>query len=266
MLPLTRILLLTALASAPFGLLYAQGSYEIQVYGSELVSSGATMFELHSNFTFEGSKTVIDGQYPSEHQLHETLEITHGFSDWFELGFYVFTSADSRVGWQWVGDHIQPRVAVPESWKWPVGVSLSTEIGYQRAVYSPDTWTWEIRPIVDKAIGRWYFAVNPALERTWHGPDVALGIGFSPAVKVSYDFTKKISGGVEYYADYGRLGQFYSLHDQQQQIFAVTDLNVSPKWEINFGVGVGPTAGTNHLIVKGIIGRHFTWVRQSPVE
>jgi hypothetical protein len=83
--PLTRILLFTALASAPFGLVYAQGSYEIQVYGSELVSPGATMFELHSNFTFEGSKTVVDGQYPTEHQLHETLEITHGFSDWFEL-------------------------------------------------------------------------------------------------------------------------------------------------------------------------------------
>ncbi len=151
---LTRILLFIALSAAPFGFLQAQGSYEIQVYGSELVAPGATMFELHSNFTFEGSKTVVNGQYPTEHQLHETLEITHGFSDWFELGFYVFTSADSRVGWQWVGDHIRPRVAIPESWKWPVGVSLSTEIGYQRAVYSPDTWTIEIRPIVDKTIGR----------------------------------------------------------------------------------------------------------------
>jgi hypothetical protein len=134
---LKQILLLTALASAPFGLLYAQGSYEIQVYGSDLVDPGATMFELHSNFTFEGSKTSVDGAYPAEHQLHETLEITHGFNAWFELGFYVFTSADSRVGWQWVGDHIRPRVAVPKSWNWPVGVSLSVEVGYQRAVYSP---------------------------------------------------------------------------------------------------------------------------------
>jgi len=56
------------------------------------------------------------------------------------------------------------------------------------------------------------------------------GLGFSPGVKVSYDFTPKISGGVEYYADYGRLGAFDTLHEQQQQIFAVTDLNVSPKW------------------------------------
>src|ERR1700677_3963074 len=177
---LTRIWLLTALASAPFSLLYAQGSYEIQVYGSELVAPGATMFELHSNFTFEGSKTIVDGQYPTEHQLHETLEITHGFSDWFELGFYVFTSADARVGWQWVGDHIRPRVAVPESWKWPVGVSLSTEIGYQRAVYSPDTWTIEIRPIVDKTIGRLYLCFNPTIDRSFHGPSRPEGVTFSP--------------------------------------------------------------------------------------
>src|ERR1700684_1641945 len=145
---LTRIFLLTAMIAAPFGLLHAQGSYEIQVYGSDLVDPGSTMVELHSNFTFQGSKSVIDGMYPTEHQEHETVEITHGFTDWFETGFYVFTSADSRVGWQWVGDHIRPRVAIPESWKWPVGVSLSTEIGYQRAGYSPDTWTLEIRAIV----------------------------------------------------------------------------------------------------------------------
>ncbi len=68
------------------------------------------MFELHSTFTFQGSKTVVDGQYSTEHQLHKTLEITHAFSDRFELGFYVFPSADSRVGWQWVGDHI-PRAS-----------------------------------------------------------------------------------------------------------------------------------------------------------
>src|SRR6202142_468007 len=183
MLPLTRILLLTAMAAAPPGLLYAQGSYEIQVYGSDLVDPGATMFELHSNFTFEGSKTVVDGQYPTEHQLHETVEITHGFNDWFELGFYVFTSADDRVGWQWVGDHLRPRVRVPESWHWPVGVSLSTEIGYQRAVYSPDTWTLEIRPIIDKTIGRLYLDFNPTVDRSFLAQPVLQGLVFAPNVK-----------------------------------------------------------------------------------
>src|ERR1700689_5051470 len=108
---LTRLFLLTAMAGVPLGLLYGQGSYEIQVYGSDLVDPGATMFELHSNFTFQGSKTVIDGAYPTEHQLHETLEITHGFNDWFELGFYVFTSADTPAGGQGAGDGFRRGVA-----------------------------------------------------------------------------------------------------------------------------------------------------------
>jgi hypothetical protein len=42
-----------------------------------------------------------------------------------------------------------------------------------------------------------------------------------------------------------------------QQIFAVTDLNFSKDWEFNFGVGVGMTGATDHLIVKMIIGRRF---------
>jgi hypothetical protein len=244
----------------------AQGNYEIQVYGAATVEPKSTMVELHSNYTPEGQKGTFDRVYPTNHQLHETLEITQGLTSWSEVGFYVFTSEQNGHGVQWVGDHIRPRVRVPDSWHWPVGVSLSTEIGYQRAVYSPDTWTWEIRPIIDKYMGRWYVALNPALERTWHGPDAGHGVGFSPGAKVSYDFNRVVSGGLEYYADYGQLGAFDSLHYQQQQIFVVTDLNVSPKWEINIGVGLGPTAGTDHLIIKGILGRHFNWKKETPVD
>jgi hypothetical protein len=255
---LNRHLALVALTVAPLaGLLHAQGSYEIQVYGSDLVDPGATMVELHSNFTFQGSKTVIDGMYPTEHQEHETVEITHGFTDWFETGFYVFTSADTRVGWQWVGDHLRPRVRAPESWHWPVGVSLSTEIGYQRAVYSPDTWTLEIRPIVDKTLGKLYLCFNPTIDRSFHGPSVPEGAVFSPNVKVGYDVTKVFNAGFEYYGSVGPITGFDPLREQMQQIFAVTDLNFSPNWEFNFGVGVGMTAGSDHLLVKMIIGRRF---------
>ena len=80
----------------------AQDNYEIQVYGSDTVDPGHTMVELHSNFTFQGSKTVVDGMYPTNHQLHETIEITHGFNDWFEVGFYIFTSSKTdteSIGW-----------------------------------------------------------------------------------------------------------------------------------------------------------------------
>ena len=107
----------------------AQDNYEIQVYGSETVEPGHTMVELHSNFTIDGSKQITDGVYPTNHAEHETVEITHGFNDWFEVGFYIFTSVNSGQGWQWVGDHIRPRFRVPDKWHWPVGVSLSNEVG-----------------------------------------------------------------------------------------------------------------------------------------
>jgi hypothetical protein len=235
------------------------GDYEIQVYGSDLVEPGHTMVELHSNFTFEGSKTVIDGVLPTNHQLHETIEITHGFNDWFETGFYIFTSEKSGDGIDWVGDHIRPRVRVPEKWHWPVNVSLSTEFGYQRHRFSDDTWTIEIRPIVDQKIGKWYWAINPTFDRSFHGPGVNDGVVFSPSFKFSYDFSPKIAGGLEYYGSVGPVTGFDPVSQQQQQIVPAIDLNLAPQWEINFGVGVGLTGGTDHLLAKMILGYRFNF-------
>jgi len=237
----------------------AQDNYEIQVYGSDTVQPGHTMVELHSNFTVTGSKTVQDGVYPTEHAWHETVEITQGFTDWFEVGLYIFTSADTTYGWQWVGDHIRPRVRVPEDWHWPVGVSISNELGYQRYPYSPDTWTWEIRPIVDKKLGKWYMSFNPTFDRSFHGPSVNKGLVFSPNVKVGYDITKRINAGFEYYGSLGDVRGFDPVGEQQHQIIPCFDLDLRPEWEFNFGVGVGLTHGTDHLLVKMIIGRRFDW-------
>ena len=255
-----RPVFLTLLAiSVLCSISHAQDNYEIQVYGSYTQAPRSTMVELHSNFTVEGSKTVIDGMLPTNHAEHETLELTQGINDWAEVGFYVFTSIQPDQGWQWVGDHIRPRVRAPDSWHWPVGASMSIEFGYQRAAYSPDTWTLEFRPIIDRKIGRWYFALNPTLERSFHGPGVNQGVAFSPNAKFSYDFTKKIAGGLEYYAAYGSLDGFDALRNQQQQFFPAIDIDFAPQWEFNFGVGWGATRSTDHLIVKCIVGRRFSW-------
>jgi hypothetical protein len=248
---------LIALALVPW--LRAQENYEIQVYGSETMAPRSTMVEMHSNFTAEGSKTVIDGMLPTNHAEHETLELTQGINDWMEVGFYVFTSIQPDSGWQWVGDHIRPRVRVPERWHWPVGVSLSMEFGYQRPAFSPDTWSFELRPIVDRKLGKWYLAFNPALDRSFHGPGVNQGVTFSPAAKFSYDITRRIAGGLEYYGSTGSIAGFDPLRDQQHQFFPTIDVDFGPQWEFNLGVGVGTTRSTDHLIIKCIIGRRFSW-------
>jgi hypothetical protein len=255
---LKPILILLVLVAMGALVARAQGNYEIQVYGADTVEPGHTMFEVHSNFTAKGHPASVEGA-ATHHAQHETIEITQGLNNWSELGFYIFTSEQRGLGTQWVGDHSRPRVRIPPEWKWPVGLSLSQEIGYQRAKFDLDTWTWEIRPIIDKQMGRLYWSVNPTFERAFHGPGVKLGLDFAPNVKVAWDFTRTVTGGVEYYGDFGSVRDFAPLRDQQQLIFPAVDLNVSPDWEINFGAGVGATAATDHWIFKVIIGRRFSW-------
>jgi hypothetical protein len=271
---LTILLFCASLLFAPGA--HAQDNYEIQVYASETMAPKTLLVELHSNFTVEGSATTQFGMLPTNHQEHETIELTEGINDWSEIGFYIFTAEKSGNGIQWAGDHIRPRVRVPPKWHWPVGVSLSSEFGYVRPAFGNPTWSWQIMPIVDQTIGRWYWAVNGAM--VWdvhvvHPPsnftpeqkqiyyrDVApRAVTFGPAASVTYAPSKYFNFGMEYYSYYGQWGNFVALHNQQQQIFPVVNLFVSPKWEINFGAGWGATAGTDHLIVKCIIGRSFDW-------
>jgi len=237
----------------------AQGNFEIQVYGSETMAPGATMIELHSNTALQGTTRSEAGVRPTNHAAHETIEITYGFTPWFETGFYVFTSIQPDGGWEWVGDHIRPRIRAPEEWHLPVGLSLSAEIGYQRRQYSTDTWTLELRPIIDKQIGTWYVSFNPVLDRSLHGEGVKEGRGFefSPNAKVSYDVTKTISAGIEYYGALGPISGFDPPRQQQHLIFPVIDLNLGPRWEFNAGIGFGLTRSTDTYLLKVILGYRF---------
>ncbi len=231
----------------------SQENYEIQVYGSETVAPKTTMLELHSNYTFGGS-LVGNGVFPTHHMFHETIEITHGFSENFEIGFYFFNAIGSGGRTNYVGSHIRPRIRIPEKWHWPVGVSLSVEGGYQKLQYSEDDWTLEIRPIVDKTFGRLYLAFNPTLDKSLHGMNSKNGYTFSPNVKASYSASKVWALGFEYYGSLGELFKFVPAQEQEHQIFGVADLNVSPDWEINFGYGLGFTKATDNNIAKLILG------------
>src|SRR5213075_3044074 len=69
---------------------FGQAEHEIQVYASPTIQKRATIFELHTNYTFQGSKDLVEPK--SARYLNLSLEVTHGFTENFELGFYAFTS------------------------------------------------------------------------------------------------------------------------------------------------------------------------------
>lgn len=253
---LLAVALLLLASTSPAG---AQENFEIQVYGSETMAPGTTMLELHTNSALRGSTRKEDGVLPTQRAVHETVEITHGWTPWFETGFYLFTSIQPDGTWQWVGNHIRPRIRAPEEWKLPVGLSLSLEVGYQQRRFSTDTWTLELRPIVDKQLGPWYVSFNPVFGRSLAGEGVKQGRGFefTPNAKVAYDVTNKVTLGLEYYGALGPVTGFDPLRQQQHLIFPVIDLNLGPKWEFNAGVGFGLTPATDGVILKLILGYRF---------
>jgi len=252
-----KILLAVLICSSR--MLFAQDNYEIQVYGSETQEKKSAIFELHSNYTFNGEQNIIDGVRPSHHALHETVEITEGITDNFEIGFYLFTNYTSKYGYKLIGSHIRPRIAAPEKWKLPVGLSLSAEIGYQDQDYSADSWTVELRPIIDKQWKKFYLSFNPTIGIAIKGINQHTAPSFEPNLKAAYSFFKNANLGLEYYGSMGPINQFSQAAEQSHALYLVYDLTNNDQWELNVGPGWGLTPATDGFVFKLLIGKKVQW-------
>lgn len=241
----------------------SQENYEIQVYGSQTQQKHSTIFELHSNFTFKGEKEIVKGVRPTYHSLHETIEITHGIGENFEIGAYLFTNYSQQYGFQIVGTHIRPRVMAPLRWRLPVGLSLSAEIGYQRPEYASETWNIELRPIIDKQLNKLYLSFNPTFGIALKSAEESAIPVFEPNVKAAYSFFKNYSLGFEYYGSLGAVNSFESLAGQNHAVFGSLDLMNNKKWEFNAGAGFGLTPATDGFLFKIIVGRRIFWKNKS---
>lgn len=235
-----------------------QDLFEIQVYPYETVEPHRTMVELHTNYFAKGTTTAPSDEYPLNHQAHLTLEVTHGFTKYFEIAGYLVTAAHvPNEGGKFAGARIRPRFRLPESSSFPFNVSLSFEVGFNQARFEANTRTLEVRPILERAQGRLYLSINPNLSKTLTGPDSKAGLEFEPAVKVAWDVTPKVAAGVEYYGATGALTDPEPTAEQRHMVFPTLDLNVSPDWELNFGVGRGLTDASEKWLIKTIVGYRF---------
>lgn len=245
--------------------LSCKGAGELRntVYGSQTQQLHSTIFELHSNYTFNGLKNMTGEVRPSYHALHETIEITHGLASNFELGFYLFTNFTAKYGYQVVGTHIRPRVMAPTKWGLPVGLSLSAEIGYQRPEYAGETWSLELRPIVDKQWNLFYLSFNPTFGVAIRSAGNNHVPVFEPNIKASYAAFRNVGLGIEYYGEMGAINAFEALAAQNHAVFAAVDLLNNPSWELNAGAGFGLTPATDGFIFKVLVGRRIFWKRKT---
>lgn len=230
---------------------FAQADNEIQVYAAPTVGRGATMVELHSNYTFDGPEGLSDPK--SARWTNETLEVTHGFGDNFEVGFYTFTAFSPDGSYQYLGNNIRPRYTFALQ---PVGLSISAEFGFFR----PDSesgfdFQGELRPIVDKSFNNLYLAFNPNVA--FEPGEDKMEVHLTPQLKAVYTIAQVIGLGIEYYTDLGTFARLEPGRQQEHLLGPMFDLFASPNWELNTGLLFGLTPGSNQTIFKILVGRRF---------
>ena len=227
---------------------------EIQVYNAEIAEVGQWTYEQHLNYAWVGqTRPEFPGAFTSNHGLQGTPEFAYGLTKWWEMGFYLPFAVAGNGDLLSDGAKIRSLFVVPDAAKKNFFYGINFELGYETSRFSQTPWGLEIRPIIGVRNKEWEFIVNPIVDVSFGKDGEA---DFAPAVRLARNLGEDRFIGLEYYADFGRIGDFLPLQEQSHQLFAVTDFKVG-KLDVQLGAGYGFTPGSDRLVTKAIIGYAF---------
>jgi hypothetical protein len=226
---------------------------EIQVYNAGIAAVGQFTIQQHLNYVALGLKDPsFPGGLVSNHSINGTPEFAYGVTDWWEVGLYLpFAIQDQRF----FSDAFKLRTLFvsPQADKRDFFYGANFEFSNTTPPFSQTRFALEIRPIIGVRNAEYEFIVNPIV-------DVGFGkngeADFAPAARLARKVGQDTFLGLEYYADFGKIGNFASPADQQHTLFAVTDFKLGVL-DVNFGVGYGLTPASDRLVIKTILGYAF---------
>jgi hypothetical protein len=193
------------------------------------------------------------GGFTSNHSLQGTPEFAYGITNWWEGGFYLPFAVTGAGEFLSDGAKIRSLFVTPNADKRNFFYGVNFELGYEMPQFSPTPWALEIRPIIGVSNKEWEFIVNPIVDVSFGAPGEA---DFAPAARLARNLGQDRFIGLEYYSDFGKIGNFLPLQQQSQQLYAVTDFKVNVV-DVELGVGYGFTTGSDRLVLKAIIGYAF---------
>jgi hypothetical protein len=237
-----------------FGPLGAQAADEIQVYNAQIAEIGQWTIEQHLNYTWAGrTQPDFPGGLIPNHSLNGTPELAYGITDWWEVGLYAPFAVNSGSQFLSDGAKFRSLFVVPNAEKRDFFYGVNLEFSYETPPFAQTRYALEIRPIIGVRNNEWELIVNPIVDFSFG----ALGqVDLAPAARFARNLGEDRFIGIEYYADFGPIGNFLPLQEQSHQIFAVTDFKLN-NFDIELGIGYGLTPGSDRLITKAIIGYAF---------
>ncbi len=232
----------------------ARATDEIQVYNAEIAPLHTFTLQQHLNYVWSGSQTPdFDGGIAPYHSLNGTPELAYGVTPWYEIGLYAPFSFEEDGTFVPGGVKLRHLFVSPNAAERKFFYGLNTEFSYQTPRFSQSAFAIEFRPIVGVRDLGWEFIVNPIVDMSFGSTG---SIDFAPAARLARSITSDVMLGVEYYSDYGPLGNFSPLDQQQHSVFGVIDFTAFGL-DVNLGVGFGLTDASDKIVTKLIIGRAF---------
>jgi hypothetical protein len=226
---------------------------EIQVYNAGIAAIGQFTIEQHLNYVAGGqTNPPFPGGIPSNHSLNGTPEFAYGITDWWEVGLYLPFSIQNE---QFYSNAFKVRTLFvsPHADQQNFFYGVNFEFSNETPPFAQTRWAMEVRPIIGIRNADYEFIVNPIV-------DIGLGrygeADFAPAARIAKRIGQDLYAGVEYYSDFGKIGDFSPLAQQQHTLFAVTDFKFGV-FDVDLGVGYGLTPASDRWVVKTIIGYAF---------
>ena len=244
------------LASAALWIVLAQPAKavdEIQVYNAGIAAPGQFTIQQHLNYIPLGVKDPpFPGGLVSHNSINGTPEFAYGVTDWWEVGLYLPFAIQDQ---QFLSDSFKLRTLFvsPNAAERSFFYGVNFEFSNTTPKFSQTRFGMEIRPIIGVRNADYEFIVNPIVD---------IGFGrygqadFTPAARLARKLGSDLFVGLEYYADFGEIGNFLKPADQQHTLFAVTDFKLGV-FGVNFGVGYGLTPASDRFVVKTIVGYAF---------
>ena len=247
---------LSALAGAVLSIALGQparAADEIQVYNAGIAAVGQFTIQQHLNYTALGLKDPpFPGGLVSNHAINGTPEFAYGVTDWWEVGLYLPFAIQDQ---QFLSNAFKLRTlfVAPNADKRDFFYGLNLEFSNTTPKFSQTRFTLEVRPIIGVRNAEYELIFNPIVDAGFG----KLGeLDFAPAARLARKIGQDTFLGLEYYADFGEIGNFAKLADQQHTLFVVTDFKLGVL-DVNFGVGYGLTPASDRWVIKTILGYAF---------
>jgi hypothetical protein len=229
---------------------------DFRVLNDDLTAPGGFGAEIQASHARSRSSTADDAG-----PVHQALlELSAGLAPQWELSLQVpATRLADDAGWRGTGANLELTYIAPHDdddggyWGW------RAEFGRARPPGERAAWAWEWRPILGYRWDDWHGVLNLGLSAIASAGERR--VKFEPAGKLTYQLSKPLALGVEYFVEGGPLSRLSARRDRSEIGLLVVD----GQWgacNLTVGVGKGFAGATEGRVMKLLLS--YAWEGAGP--